>query len=122
MIKEKNITINVTSRNITHYKKLGYNVNINNELIIKPSDLPSKSHYKITAICEKCGNEKYIRYHKYLENKDRYGYYGCKFCSNQKREKTSLSKWGVTNYAKTEECKTKVSKNNIKKYGVKQHY
>lgn len=119
MIKEKEITVNITSRNITYYRNLNYNVVLGCALLINPLDLPKNSHQMITAICENCGDEKVIRYHKYLDNKNRQGYYGCKKCSNIKREQTSIDKWGVSNYAKTEECKNKTSQNNIEKYGVK---
>ena len=119
MIKEKEINVHISYRNITHYKKLGYNVNLHESILIKTEDLSSVSHQKVKAICDNCGEEKEIPYHKYLENEKRCGYYGCKKCSNKKRELTSLSKFGVTNYAKSDECKEKISKNNIKKYGVK---
>lgn len=118
MIKEKEIIVNISYRNITHYKELGYNANLNEQLSINPYDLPKVSHQKITAVCD-CGNEKIIAYHKYVENINRCGYYGCKKCSLKKRKITSIERFGVDNYAKTDECKNKISKNNIKKYGVK---
>jgi Zn finger protein HypA/HybF involved in hydrogenase expression len=119
MIKEKEIIVNISYRNITHYRELGYNVDLHKPLLIVPRNLPPVSHQKVTAICDICGVEKEIAYHKYLENEKRCGYYGCKKCSNLKREITSLDRYGKTNYAKTDECKEKISKNNIKKYGVK---
>ena len=69
-----------------------------------------------TIKCDKCGNERIIAYHKYVENINRCGYYGCKKCSLKKRKITSIERFGVDNYAKTDECKNKISKNNIKKY------
>jgi hypothetical protein len=119
MIKEKNLEINISYRNITHYKKLGYNAKLHETISIVPKDLTDVSHQKITAVCDKCGQEKIISYHKYLVNEKRCGYYGCKSCANLKREITSLNRFGVTNYAKTDECKDKITKNNVKKYGVK---
>jgi len=120
MIKEKEILVHISYRNITHYKKLGYDsINLHEIISVKPSDLSTVSHQKVTAICDKCGKEKIIAYHKYLENKNRCGYYGCKKCSNLKREITSLDRFGTTNYAKTDECRERISTNNIKKYGVK---
>jgi len=119
MIKEKEITVNISYRNITHYRKLGYKTNLHELLIINPIHLSSVSHQKITAICDICGVEKEIAYHKYLENEKRCGYYGCKKCSNLKRRITSLDRYGTTNYSKTDECKEKISKNNMEKYGVK---
>ena len=119
MIKEKELDIHISYRNITHFKNLGYDAKLHENIKINPRDLTSVSHQKITAVCDKCGKEKILVYYKYLANENRCGYYGCKPCSNLKREITSLDRFGVTNYAKTEECKEKVAKNNIKKYGVK---
>ena len=119
MIKEKEIIVNISYRNITHYRELGYNANLHESLLVDIRNLPSVSHQKITAICDICASEKEITFHKYLENEKRCGYYGCKKCSNLKREITSLDRYDTTNYSKTDECKEKVSKNNIKKYGVK---
>ena len=68
MIKEKNININISYRNITHYKNIGYNAKLHEILEIDVNDLPPVSHQKITAICDKCKTEKIIPYHKYLEN------------------------------------------------------
>lgn len=119
MIKEENVDVHISYRNITHYKNLGYSVKLHDICKIKPRDLSNVSHQKITAICDKCGNERIIAYHKYLENENRCGYYGCKSCSNEKRELTSIERFGVSNYAKTDECKNRISENNITKYGVK---
>jgi hypothetical protein len=119
MIKEEKINVHISYRNITHYKKLGYDVKLHEMILINPTDLSPVSHQKITAVCDVCGNEKIIVYHKYLENEKRCGYYGCKPCSNEKRKITSIERFGVDNYMKTEECKKMVADNNMKKYGVK---
>jgi len=119
MIKEETVDVHMSYRNITRYKELGYQTKLHETIQVKVIDLAPVSHQKITAICDNCGAEKVIAYHKYLENEKRCGYYGCKRCSNNKREITSLERFGVTNYAKTDECKEKTSKNNMIKYGVK---
>lgn len=118
MIKEKKILINITSRNITYFKSKGYNVKNGDNVEVDVNDLSKNSHYKITAIC-KCGKEAEIRYHKYIDNINRCGFYSCKSCSNEKRKITSIERFGVNNYAKTDECKEKIAENNFKKYGVK---
>jgi len=119
MIKEEKIDVHISYRNITHYKKMGYDAVLHQNILVNPRDLSNVSHQKITAVCDKCGKEIVIAYYKYLDNENRCGYYGCKKCSNDKREITSMDRFGVTNYAKTEECKDKISKSNMKKYGVK---
>jgi len=120
MIKEKEIMVNITRRNITYYKNLGYKTDkINTEISIKIEDVNKNSHDKITAICEKCGKETSIRIEKYYVNKDRCGYYGCRDCSRIKYKETCIDKFGFDNPMKSEEIKLLVENNNIEKYGVK---
>ena len=119
MIKNNKITINISYRNKTHYLKLGYNPDLNKKLEVDISHLPSSSHQKIEVICEICSKENKITYHKYILNKKRHGFYGCRSCSRQKAALTSMDKWGVDNYSKTTEYKERVEKTNIKKYGFK---
>jgi len=118
MIKYNKININITSRNIKNYLSKGYNVKNGDSCLIDVKDLPKSSHQKIIAVCEICKTEKEIIYAKYIDNKNRHGYYGCKKCSNIKRENTSLEKWGVSNYRKTDECEEKIKKTNLNRYGV----
>lgn len=119
MIKQNTITINISYRNITHYIKLGYKPILNIPLEIYPNHLPSASHVIITSICEICFAERDLIYCKYLENKKRYGFYGCKKCSRQKAALTSMKKYGVDNYSRTDEWKSRVEKTNLKKFGFK---
>jgi hypothetical protein len=66
-----------------------------------------------------CKAEKDIRYHKYLENKKRHGFYGCKKCSRQKASLTMFDKYGVYNVSELEECKKKKEKTFLERYGYK---
>jgi len=119
MIKDKFISIDISYRNITHYRKLGYNPILNEKLEIKTEDLSTSSHVRIIAICEICKNEKEIQYHKYIVNKRRHGFYGCKGCSRQKAALTSIELYGVDNYSKTDEYRKRVEKTNLEKFGYK---
>lgn len=98
MIKYEEIEIRVSYRNVTHYKKLGYDAIINKTLLIKTSDLPSVSHVDIDAICDLCGSEKKLKYHKYVINVNRHGFYGCKKCSREKFRLTYIDKNSVGTY------------------------
>ncbi len=117
MIKEKSINI-LMRNNIKYYREKGYICSYNKESIIKIFDLSPSCKKKVTAICKICEKESVISYVKYLDNFNRHGYYGCKKCSRLKSKKTSLEKWGVDNYMKTQEGKDKVEKSNLIKYGV----
>lgn len=84
------IDINISYRNITHYRKLGYNPILNQVLKIKVVDLPSVSHVKILVICTMCSSKNKIMYCKYLNNIKRHGFYGCRKCSREKFRMTYL--------------------------------
>jgi hypothetical protein len=119
MLKKEKIEVFISYRNITHYRKLGYITEINTNLEISVYDLPKSSHVKIDAICEICKSEINIQYHKYIENKKRHGFYGCKKCSRQKASLTMLDKYGVYNISELDECKKKREETFLKKYGYK---
>jgi hypothetical protein len=119
MIKLETISVYISYRNITHYRKLGYNPILNEKLEIKSIDLPSSSHVRIDVICEICKKENNIQYHKYIVNRKRHGFYGCRSCSRQKAALTSIELYGVDNYSKTDEFIKRVEKTNFKKYGFK---
>jgi hypothetical protein len=119
MIKEDKIKVSISYRNITHYIKLGYDPVLNEELEIYTNHLPSSSHVKIDVVCSLCKTENKIIYSKYIDNIKRHGFYGCRKCSRQKAALTSLDKYGVDNYSKTDEFKKRVENTNIKKYGFK---
>lgn len=119
MLKNEKISINISYRNITHYIKLGYEPVLNSSLEIKTEDLPSSSHTKVEVLCSLCNKESFLMYCKYIENKKRMGFYGCKSCSRQKASLTCLHKYGVDNYSRTEEFKQRTEKTFMDKYGYK---
>lgn len=119
MIKYNKIKVSISYRNMTHYIKLGYKPILNKELEIETKHLSTSSHVKIDVICKICGVENNIMYYKYINNIERQGFYGCRKCSRQKAAMTSLEKYGVDNYSKTDEWKSRVEKTNIEKFGYK---
>ena len=120
MIKEKDINVMITRRNITYYKSKGYECKeINKEININIDDIYPLSRTRITAICEVCGSEQSLQMNKYTINKERCGYYGCKKCSRKKYKQTNIERYGVDNPMKLEEIKNKTFKTNLRKYGVK---
>ncbi|MCK9415428.1 hypothetical protein M0Q97_02070 [Candidatus Dojkabacteria bacterium] len=116
MIKEKELDVLITRRNVSFYKSLGYNVDkIDTKVSVKIEDINKNSHQKITAVCEICGAEIEIRVHKYYENVARCGYYGCRKCSREKAKKTSLERYGDEYYNNKEQ----IEKTCLERYGVK---
>lgn len=142
MIKEEQVLIKINLRNISHYLNLGYiidnfNMKDGREINVKVSDIPKKSHFKVTAICEICNGENKIPLQKYYANLERNnkGYYSCFNCKNLEKEKTCLKKYGVKSYSQTEEFKNldksnwnceggyeKAKKNRLEKYGVEYYF
>ena len=122
MIITDEIKIKTTNKNITHYNNLNYNVKSGDIINIKPIHLPEQSKTKIKVKCDICGKVKDITYVSYTRNIKKYNYYGCSSkCSKQKTIDTSLEKYGVEHYNKTDEFKDKCKIISLEKYGV-EHY
>lgn len=119
MIKNNTIKIFISYRNKTHYLKLGYKPILNQELEIKTEHLPTSSHVKVDVICAICKSVNNIQYDKYIRNIKRHDFYGCRKCSRQKAAITSIERYGVDNYSKTDEYKKRVEDTNNSKYGYK---
>ena len=119
MVKDKKIIVNISYRNVSHYKKLGYDAIINEKIEILTTHLPTVSHVKVDVICSLCKKINNINYCKYIDNTKRHGFYSCRSCSRQKAALTSIKKYGVDNYSKTDEFKKRVEKTNIDRYGFK---
>ncbi len=132
MIKETEILVNITIRNTTHYKELGYEVK-EKKIAVNPYDIPKGSHARITAICEICDSETSISICKYYVNKERNdkGFYSCFGCKTIENEKTCLKKYGTKTYSQTKEFKNidksdydyhtrveKGKKTKLERYGV----
>ncbi len=118
MIKETEIIIDITPRNITFYKEKKYSCKIGESILVKIEELNSSCKKEVTAVCD-CGAEIKMRYEKYLANKNRCGYYGCKKCSNKKRIIINQEKHGVDNTSQLDSVKEKREKTNLEKYGEK---
>ena len=137
MLLTKEIKIKVNSTGLKHYLSKGYNAKVGEELIIKTEDLTKSSDYKVMVKCDVCGEEKELRYNKYLKNIEKYNLYTCSnVCSYVKNKKTNLERYGIENYYnsekfketclekygvvnpfKSEEIKEKIKITNLEKYG-----
>jgi hypothetical protein len=116
MIKNDKIYISISNRNISHFQKLGYDIN-NKKIIINTIDLPKNSHVKIDVVCDICKKEYSLMYAKYHQNVSHYGFFTCKKCSTEKKKLTSIEKFGVDNYAKIFGYSEEVKKIKKEKYG-----
>jgi len=119
MIKEKHININIVGRNINVYKNLGYKCYVGKKLTIDVKDLQKNSHYKITAICDKCKTQKTLSYYAYNKNIKKYDTYLCNNCKQIKIEKTNMIKYGTKRPIQNKEIRKKLEQTNLKKYNNK---
>lgn len=89
MIKNNEALTEITKYNITLLRNKGFidkNINIGDIASIDVSKIPSKSHYKVIAICEICNTKKELPYHKYTRNHNNCGFYTCNTCIHDYNE------------------------------------
>ena len=95
MILTKEVEIKITQFNYHRYKRLGYDTNGKEFIIIDINDIGKSSSIKIESECDVCGKIKSLQYRKYNKNISHGGYYACSnFCAKNKVENTNLEKYG----------------------------
>lgn len=115
MILTRNIIINITNRNIKHYK----NIHQTGEAEISIEELHKGSHTKIHVKCDICERETNISYREYNKSISNGDYYSCSpNCAKNKNKITNLEKYGVENVAMLHENEIKRKNTCTKKYGV----
>jgi len=124
MILDKKIEVKIAKYNIEHYMKffdvkLGDIIEIDTEL-----HLQKESNRKVNVQCDLCEEQRYIKFQAYTKNKERnvnFPIYTCDRCSHIKSKETSIGRYGVEYYSKSEEHAERVKKTSKEKYGV-EHY
>ena len=137
MIISEKIKVKIGSfKQAKYYEKNGLKAELNDEIYVNVSLLPTFSHLNIEVSCDVCDEKKMIEYGSYnkLTNNNVEKYY-CVKCNHVKikqsklknygdenynntvqYKKTCLKKYGVDNYSKTDSCKYDVKKTKNKKY------
>jgi hypothetical protein len=106
MILTKKIKTRISHLNIEYYKKLGYDVKCNQDIIIPILDLPKESNKRIIVCCDVCNIEKEISYQKYNKNISSHNIYTCSnICSVEKIKKTNEERYGIRDYVNTDMLK-----------------
>jgi len=120
MILNKEINIKGNSRNVNHFKKLGYDIKVNELIKVKIKDLLPTSHIKIEVECDICNTKKEITYHSYIRNlkTSKNNTYTCQKCCIIKNKETCIEKYGVEFPMQSKDIIKKRKENNLKKYGV----
>lgn len=121
-ILTKEVEVIPSGRSIKHYKDLGYDVKCRKPLTVKVADLQNGSNVKIQYLCDYCENEIItIVYADYIRRTKEVNKMACRHCFTKKMEDTVSLRYGVSSYAKTEDCQEKTKNIIESKYGVK-HY
>jgi hypothetical protein len=118
MILDKTVNIKGNGNNLSYYRNLNYDINIDQIIEISTEDLPKNSHIKINVKCDICETEKNISYYSYCRNIKNTNIYTCSKCSKIKSKETNNKKYGYDYPIKSKQIKEKRKKNNIEKYGV----
>lgn len=97
MLLTKTIQINISSRNMAYYLKLGYNVHKNDIITIPTEQLPKMCKDKVDVQCDECKEKYTILYSSYTRNIEGWdGKYTCPHCTKEKisstRDKNNLTK------------------------------
>jgi len=119
MIIQDLIEITVNSTSLKYYKDIGYDAELNKKTIVRTDDLSKSSCYEVMVKCDYCGNEKMLKYCKYIKNIKHHNIYCCSNkCAYQlKNKKTNVEKYGVDSFSKTDDYKLKFKKMSLKNYG-----
>lgn len=120
MIISEKIKIKVNGKTIAHYKSIGYNVMLGDEIEINTDELNKGSHFKIKVKCDVCGKERdNLMYKEYLSNLKSGGYYSCAGkCSTNKNKNTNLERYGVEHIFQLNYIQDKIKETCLDKYGA----
>ena len=118
MLLTKEVKVKLWGTNIKHYKSLGYEGKQGDIITVKVEDLSRGCNVRITVVCDYCNKECNPRYVDYCDSVEIDGTYACGNCGFHKAEKTTIKKYGVSNYSSTKECREKVANTMMSRYGV----
>lgn len=123
MILTDKVKVKIVSKNIDTYKKLGYDVEINNILDIDIKDLAPNSRKLIDVKCDNCGNEKSVKYCDYLTVFNKKNKYYCSNCKSSSIKDGVTNKYGedIINVFQLKSVKSKTKTTCKERYGVEHH-
>lgn len=123
MIHTKEVKIRICSKNRESYKKLGYDVEINKEIIVPVNTLSLNSRKIVKVECDNCGNTKELKYNDYMKVFNKKNKYYCSNCKGVSIKDGVNKKYGsdIDNVFQLKKVKDKLKKTCKKKYGVEHH-
>lgn len=121
MILTRKIKVKIVSKNIETYRKLGYDVEINKEIIVDVKDLPLNSRKFVNVRCDNCKITKKIKFCDYMKVFNKKNKYYCSDCKGASIKIGVNKKYGVDNVFQLKSVKDKTKKTCKKIYGVEHH-
>jgi len=141
MIINKKTEVKIYKWNIDYYSTFVSDIKMKDTIEIETEKLQRGSNIKIQVKCDKCGDEKTVKFYCYILNVENWNCFSCSKCSNknkiekskktkkdrygdenyynlEKSKKTNLEKYGVENVSQLKEIKDKKTKTNLKNWGV----
>jgi len=122
MIVNESVIIKGHPRNLSFYKKLGYDIEVGKECEVLTTHLTPGSPVKIDCKCDNCESiisMEFRFYYSYTQGfKESYF---CVSCKGIKSKSTNIEKYGVDNPMKSDVVKNILKESVLKKYGV-EHY
>ena len=125
MLLTRFVKVKINNHSMPHYKSLGYNVRMFDEIVVPVEDLTPKSTAKIYIKCDYCGAEYTTTYSCYTRNValdeslGRQKTDACVHCRHLKAKDTYQYRYGVGNPMQLESIKNKAQETNIQKYGFR---
>lgn len=117
MIITKILEIRIERRNITNYRKLGYELKVNTSLIIPVEQLMMGAKNKILVSCDICNKEYTVVYKDYLNSHKTHNFDTCNKCKFQKSKITNNEKFGCDTPLQNSDILGKYFKTNNERYG-----
>lgn len=119
LVENQKIKTKIGGKTIKHYKSLGYDIKIFEEIIIPVEHLPITSHEKVKVKCDRCDKTFDREYRIYLDlHKRRNGDF-CWDCANEViQPQVIYERYGVKNPGQSEAVKEKMKKTCLERYGV----
>ena len=134
MLITTNVEITFNPNTVNHYRSFGYQLNKGDKITIDIKHLLKGSNLYVNVKCDVCEKELNVMYKVYASQITTHNLFSCsQKCSNTKRQKTNLDRYGTTHYVnpeKTKETKLerhgmsgfnnqdKIKKTNLDRYGV----
>ena len=123
MLLTKFVKVKVNNHSMSHYKSLGYNVKMFDEIQVPVEDLTPKSTVKVSVKCDYCGAEYNITYSCYTRNVSLDKSLGkprtdaCVHCRHLKAKDTFKERYNIDNPMQSQDIRDKARATNIQRYG-----